>query len=387
MTATRLGLLLLISTVGLTCKSPGTVPEPGAALVRVSTTASAPQPDELRAWVYDDGGRIWDSMRIPETGALASSNTAELGTVLIQPGGSTRGALRVHVRAFAAGTRVLDGVLSMAEAGRDQKTFELTLDPTVPSDADRDDVPDAIDDCLAVPNPLQGGCGAVTTMDAGADATVDAGLDASVDASSDAKLDGPSDGSATLDVSLDLTVDAPATPDAAPDATTDSAPPPDANRPDTGLPDTAAPDVVSPKATGLACGLGSECATGFCVDGVCCATACSGRCQSCNQTGKLGACQAVPQGADPAKECGTGMVCNGAEGCMAVPPTLKQLGVTCGGGSECSSGFCADKVCCDTACNSACQNCAGGTCLPVKRMDDVPECSGTRTCNTKGTCS
>jgi hypothetical protein len=378
MNAARIGLLLLISTVGLACKAPGTVPEPGAALVRVTTTASAPQPDELRAWVYDDGGRIWNSVRIPETGALGITNAAELGTVLIQPGGTTRGALRVHVRAFAAGIRVLDGVLSMAEAGRDQKTFELALGPAVPRDDDGDDVPDVIDDCLGVPNPLQGGCAAIPTMDGGADATGDAELDASADGKSDA----PSDGGATADVSLDMTVDAPGTPD----ATTDTAPLPDASMPDTGLPDASTPDVASAKATGVACGAGSECATGFCVDGVCCANACSGRCHSCNQAGKLGTCLAVPQGTDPAKECGAGMVCNGAEGCMATPPTLKQLGVTCSGGSECSSGFCADKVCCDTACNGDCQNCALGICLPVKRMDDVPECSGTRTCNTKGMC-
>ena len=71
---------------------------------------------------------------------------------------------------------------------------------------------------------------------------------------------------------------------------------------------------------------------------------------------------------------------------MATPPPLKQLGVTCSAGAECGSGFCADKVCCDTACNGTCQNCASGACKAVTRMNDVPECSGTKTCNAKGTC-
>ncbi|HEX2656852.1 MAG TPA: hypothetical protein VHU40_01215 [Polyangia bacterium] len=376
MTATRMALLSMVATVGLACKSPGTVPEPGAALVRVTTSASAPQPDELRAWVYDDGGRIWDSVRIPETGALAVTGRADLGTVLIQPGSTARGALRMHVRAFAAGVRVLDGVLSMAEGGRDQKTFDLVLNAAVPVEDDGDDVPDAIDDCLGVPNPLQGGCAAVPTMDASADAEMDATVDAKVDATPDA----------TPDTTVDATVDATTDTTATPDATTPDVAGPDVNTSDAGGPDVTAPDLGAPKATGVTCGNSAECATGFCVDGVCCASGCSNRCHSCNQAGKLGSCQAVPLGTDPAKECGTGMVCNGAEGCMVTPPPLKQLGAGCSAGVECSSGFCADKVCCDTACNGACQNCAGGSCQPVKRMDDVPECSGTRTCNTKGMC-
>ena len=81
------------------------------------------------------------------------------------------------------------------------------------------------------------------------------------------------------------------------------------------------------------------------------------------------------------------MTCNGASGCiLTLPPPLKLPGAACSAKTECLSGFCADKVCCNTACSSPCQNCTGGICNAVERMDDVPECAGTKTCNPKGLC-
>jgi hypothetical protein len=315
MTAARIGLLLVVSTATLACRSAATVPEPGAALVRITTPVGATAPDELRAWVYDDSGRLWDSVRIPETGSLVITNGADLGTVLIQPGGTVRGALRVHVRAFAAGTRVLDGVLSMAETARDKTTFTLALDPAVPTDDDDDDVPDVIDDCPGGANPRQGGCAAgqpadAGVVDAGTDVDVDATVDAEVDATVDATVDAQPD--ATVDAKVDATVDAQpdATVDAKADATVDAKPDVTAVPDAAMVPDAGAPDGSSGKATGAACAAANECV----------------------------------------------------------------------------SGFCADKVCCNTACNGVCQNCAGGVCQGVSRKDDVPECAGAMTCNNRGMC-
>jgi hypothetical protein len=39
---------------------------------------------------------------------------------------------------------------------------------------------------------------------------------------------------------------------------------------------------------GGACATGTDCATGFCVDGVCCESASCGACQACNLAGKTG---------------------------------------------------------------------------------------------------
>ena len=91
---------------------PKQVPEPGAVLLRLSVAPGAPTPDELRFWIYDDSGALWDGVRVPEAGALAPESAERLGTVLIQPGASV-GALRLHVRGLAAGARVLDGVVTI----------------------------------------------------------------------------------------------------------------------------------------------------------------------------------------------------------------------------------------------------------------------------------
>lgn len=56
------------------------------------------------------------------------------------------------------------------------------------------------------------------------------------------------------------------------------------------------------RANGEACGAGGECRTGFCVDGVCCDTACNGVCESCAAPVK-GTCSPVPANTDPDQEC------------------------------------------------------------------------------------
>lgn len=54
---------------------------------------------------------------------------------------------------------------------------------------------------------------------------------------------------------------------------------------------------------GTACKSAKECASGQCVDGVCCASACDSVCESCNLPGKAGSCEAIPKGEDPQTEC------------------------------------------------------------------------------------
>ena len=71
--------------------------------------------------------------------------------------------------------------------------------------------------------------------------------------------------------------------------------------------------------------------------------------------------------------------------------TPKQpLGTPCALGSDCQSGFCADGVCCSTACTEVCRSCAAqgsvGTCLPVDvGTDPRNECDdlGVASCSSK----
>ncbi len=67
---------------------------------------------------------------------------------------------------------------------------------------------------------------------------------------------------------------------------------------------------------------------------------------------------------------------------------LAALGDACDAASECESGFCADDVCCDTACNEICARCDiednQGTCSAAERDEDCGEldCSEDTECRT-----
>ncbi|MCY1022690.1 hypothetical protein [Pyxidicoccus sp. MSG2] len=65
-------------------------------------------------------------------------------------------------------------------------------------------------------------------------------------------------------------------------------------------------------AEGSNCSVSAQCETGWCVDGVCCQTACSGTCESCNLPGTEGLCTTVPAGEPRPGTCAS---CNGDGGC------------------------------------------------------------------------
>src|SRR5690606_29232871 len=48
------------------------------------------------------------------------------------------------------------------------------------------------------------------------------------------------------------------------------------------------------QANGSSCSSDAQCNSGFCVDGVCCNTACNGACDACNLTGNVGTCSFSP---------------------------------------------------------------------------------------------
>src|ERR1700679_2845346 len=62
-------------------------------------------------------------------------------------------------------------------------------------------------------------------------------------------------------------------------------------------PDTASGDgptgdrpATGTVVVGQPCASGGQCATGFCFDGVCCQSDCSGVCQTCSAAGSVGTC-------------------------------------------------------------------------------------------------
>ena len=113
---------------------------------------------------------------------------------------------------------------------------------------------------------------------------------------------------------------------------------------------------------GTTCSSASACASGFCVDGVCCENACDGTCVSCNQSGRAGKCSAYAQGSDPENECTFGLgacraTCNGAGAC-----DYPRAGTPCGTGCQScdGNGMCVDAPDA-SSCASGGAGGAGGT--------------------------
>jgi len=160
---------------------------------------------------------------------------------------------------------------------------------------------------------------------------------------------------------------------------------------------SALSEIWEYKATSLGNGEGctaataSSCASGFCVDGVCCSTAsCSGVCQSCSVAGKEGTCGLAAPGTEVSGSCADGQACAAGGGCKA------QNGTACSSANACASGVCADGVCCDSPCDGTCVSCnqvgRTGKCSPFTAGSDPQNECGLgsdvcrSTCNGAGAC-
>ena len=216
---------------------------------------------------------------------------------------------------------------------------------------------------------------------------------------------------------------------------------------------------------GGACTMTAECASGNCVDGVCCNTACDGQCEACDNSGSVGTCSptmGAPRGTRPgcagagscagtcdgssrtncaypgssvecrAASCAEGQAtnrgtCDGAGGCGSpttapcAPYTCEgamcrasctaasdcvtgyrcemgrcvptgNLGTPCTRNDQCSMGaVCAGGVCCNTACQGACESCVlpgrAGTCSPLPAGIPPGDAGASCACDgVRGTC-
>jgi hypothetical protein len=157
-------------------------------------------------------------------------------------------------------------------------------------------------------------------------------------------------------------------------------------------------EIIDPS-LGVGCSSPSQCLTGICVDGVCCDGSCAGNCDSCNLTGTLGKCTFRPSsspgapGCDPylcsgsATSCPTSCAsddrCLSSHFCSAgacIPLGTGPTGTECRSSNQCVSGFCADGLCCSSACGNACDSChligSLGTCVATPAgLPGVPACA------------
>lgn len=163
--------------------------------------------------------------------------------------------------------------------------------------------------------------------------------------------------------------------DAAPPPPDAPQPPPDAPPPPPDV-QQSPPDTQPPLlARGESCTSRSRCASGHCVDGVCCEAACTGSCMQCNAAGKRGLCLPVPGGM-PAPAGRTACTRDTEASC-------KQNGL-CDGQGACAQ-WGTETVCRATTCSdrqlTAPSRCNGaGTCVAPAGID-----CGNYQCNAQGT--
>jgi hypothetical protein len=150
---------------------------------------------------------------------------------------------------------------------------------------------------------------------------------------------------------------------------------------------------VPDRPAGSSCSRNPDCQSGlFCVDGVCCTSACNGTCESCNLPASAGTCQPIPADADPDGEC-PGYSCAGFYDGFGVSEDrcyhqqdVSDAAATCNGAGACID---ADTQCprqprgtlqidCDNACEAplsgTCTGMTPGSCVDLDDPTDLLTC-------------
>lgn len=128
------------------------------------------------------------------------------------------------------------------------------------------------------------------------------------------------------------------------------------------------------KPLGVACVAPEECNSGFCEQGVCCASDCRGTCWSCALTGSAGVCASVPAGSadplqrcleSPVSSCGSDGKCDGRGTCRYYPAGTECAPAACVGPGHRTQKTCSGTGICLTRPSSSCgrYRCGGGSCF------------------------
>jgi hypothetical protein len=151
-------------------------------------------------------------------------------------------------------------------------------------------------------------------------------------------------------------------------------------------PATCTNGSCGPRGPGQDCMSNSQCQSGFCVEGVCCNTACTGGCQTCALPNARGTCTPVPAGQPDTKgmcvaqaesTCGNDGKCDGKGGCQKWKD-----------GTVCKAASCSSTANTETpqgTCKTGrCETPSARSCAPYKG------CTGTRcleNCGSDGQCT
>jgi hypothetical protein len=153
-------------------------------------------------------------------------------------------------------------------------------------------------------------------------------------------------------------------------------------------PNTCNANACGKKSDGVACTQAAECVHGNCNQGFCCATACTGTCQSCALAGSLGTCKFVPAGTDPlnqctdagAASCANDGTCDGSGACRNYGAGTVCVGAMCAGSTFTPARTCNGTGTCNTTAPNTCGSyvCSTSGCLT--------SCTTTADCTTPLTC-
>jgi len=146
-------------------------------------------------------------------------------------------------------------------------------------------------------------------------------------------------------------------------------------------------------ALGKKCTKGSDCTNGFCVDGVCCNSSCTGTCQACSAVkkggGTDGTCGPIAVDTDPDNECtdqgvmscGFNGTCNGAGACAKYASGTVCVAGSCMGGVAVPNRTCNGSGTCQTVMSTSCGAyvCGATACLTSCTSD--AECAATAYCS------
>lgn len=152
---------------------------------------------------------------------------------------------------------------------------------------------------------------------------------------------------------------------------------------------------------GAPCTSDSDCTSGYCVEGVCCNTACDDLCSSCRgarkDKGSDGTCGPVAEGKNPRKApctrqsaatCGNTGVCDGQGACALYPSGTECTPARCvDDTTEASAEYCDGNGTCVPSETTACRGyeCRDGACQQSCAAE--ADCVGDRFCNDSQRCS
>lgn len=156
-------------------------------------------------------------------------------------------------------------------------------------------------------------------------------------------------------------------------------------------------EIYRPADGGQPCEVGPQCASGHCVDRVCCNEVCSGTCVTCALAGAEGTCSPTPPGTDPHRSCGQGGPCDNV--CDATSACVSRVGQACEATTCTADGTAAIEGSTCSAIGGACTkvtvSCAPYRCgvsgSPatvgcVTQCKSIGDCASGYACDTEGKC-